>query len=98
MREIFEEKKLYETGFSVPRQMSCPKGSRDQTTMMDSQQAFADNVSTSQQTTTKYCKRNWLWIQLKETNLIILKKKEANGPHRSPEKHVHIYKYICSKL
>lgn len=69
--KFLREKKLCETGFSVPRQMSCPKGSRDQTTMMDSQQAFADNVSTAQQTTTKYRKRNWLWIQLQETNLII---------------------------
>ena len=66
MREIFEENFLCETGFSVPRQRSCPKGSRDQTTLMDSQQAFADNVSTSQQSTTKYRKSNWLWIQ--ETN------------------------------
>lgn len=91
MREIFEEKKLYETGFSVPRQMSCPKGSRDQTTVIDSQQAFADNVSTSQQTTTKYRKRNWLWIQLKETNLIILKKKKRPMVHIAHLRNLFIF-------
>ena len=72
MREIFEEK-IYVRQDSQFQD----KGSRDQTTLIDRPQAFADNVSTSQQTTTKYRKRNWLWIQ--ETNIINYKKKRPMG-------------------